>query len=184
VAGIAGPEAALDTLLALGLLDDHGLQAGWRGMSKRPHAAINPLARPLVASPDEKLTAAIAEAALPALGEAWQDDEGDFPRDLRAIEATLQALRAPAPDGALLDAAATAAVFFLFRLSQNARATVSLAKPVFAKLATGGHAPSALLLGHSIKAAERLGDTGFQDELLDAALEREDIEDGLMAQLK
>ncbi|MCP3969949.1 MAG: ATP-binding protein, partial [Rhodobacteraceae bacterium] len=47
VAGIAGPEAALDTLLALGLLDDHGLQAGWRGMSKRPHAAINPLARPL-----------------------------------------------------------------------------------------------------------------------------------------
>ncbi|MDJ0631456.1 MAG: CHAT domain-containing protein [Rhodobacter sp.] len=182
--GIAAAEAALERLLALGLMDDHGPQAGWPHMAKTRHAAINPLARPLAEAPDDDSLTAIAQEALPALAAAWQDDEGDFPYDLRAVEATLQALRAPAPDGAWLDAAATGAVIFLFELSQNAPAAVALAEPVFAKLAALAHPPSAPLLGHSIKAAERVGAVALQDRLLDAALARTDIEDRLMAQLK
>ena len=140
--GIAAPVAALDKLLALGLLDDHGNQAGWHGMTPVPHAATNPLARPLADGLDDDAAGHIATAALPALAKAWQDTDGDFPLDLRAVETTLQALRAAAPDAPLLDAAATSAVVFLFELSHNAPAAVALAEPVFAKLTALQHPPS------------------------------------------
>ena len=61
---------------------------------------------------------------------------------------------------------------------------MALAARVFARLAALGHAPSAPLLGHSIKAAARVGATELQDRLLDAALARSDIAEGLSAQLK
>ncbi len=182
--GVADPETALNKLLALGLLDDHGLQAGWRGMAKQPHAAINPLARPLADAMSDMDQERIAQVALPALAKAWQDDEGDFPFDLRAIEATLQAMRAPVEFGDVLVAAAESAVLFLFEMSQDAPAAVALAEPVFAKLSQFDHAPTAVLLGHSINAAERVGAVDLQHRLIDAALDRTDIEDRLMAQLK
>ncbi len=183
-AHIADPETPIDTLLALGLLDDHGQQAGWASMPKVQHIAINPLARPLAETPDTATEAAIAEAALPALTSAWQDSDGDFPFDMRAVETTVHALKAPVPNSAVLDAAATAAIIFLFILSQKPPAAVALAEPVFAKLTRLDHPPSAQFLGHSINAADQVAAVTFQDQLLDAALGRQDIEDGPMAQIK
>ena len=183
-AGIAEPEAALDRLLALGLLDDYGMQAGWPGMAKVPHAAVDPLARPLAAAPDEALAAKLAAAVLPALAAAWRDAEGGFPFDIRAVETTRLALDAKAPEPELLDAAATAAVIFLFRLCHNAPAAVALAEPAIERLEALGHKPSAPLLEQMINAAERIGEAALQDRLLEAALARDDIEAGHMAQLK
>ncbi|MEM8838446.1 MAG: hypothetical protein AAGE89_10170, partial [Pseudomonadota bacterium] len=182
--GISAPDAALHKLLALGLLDDHGLQAGWPGMTKSKHAAINPLARPLADELGEKDLARMAQVVLPLLAEAWQDDEGHFPYDLRAVEVTKTAMVSSGFDSNILAAAATCAVVFLFKLSENAPAAVRLAEPALDRLIAFNIPPSALLLGHTIRAAERVGAVDLQDRLIDAALDRTDIEDRALAQLK
>ena len=62
------------------------------------HAAVNPLARPLV---EDRLTdeeqAQLAAAAIAPLAEAWRDDQGDFPSDPRRVEAARLALMGSAP---------------------------------------------------------------------------------------
>ncbi len=153
--GLADPARALDRLLALGLLDDWGAMSVGRGAPSLPHAALNPLARPLA----DPLSAADAErlaaAALGPLAAAWRDGDGDFPYDPRAVEVTRLALLAGAPEPALLEAAAEAAVIFLFEIVHAAPAAVALARPALDALAAAGHPPGAVLLGKTINAAEQ-----------------------------
>lgn len=70
-AGIADPRGALERLLGLGLADD------WGALDGIPHAAANPLARPLAGELDEQ-TDRLAAAALPGLGAAWRRPDGAF----------------------------------------------------------------------------------------------------------
>ncbi|MEM8625458.1 MAG: AAA family ATPase, partial [Pseudomonadota bacterium] len=174
--GLADPARAIDRLLALGLLDDWGAMAGWPSMAPVPHAAANPLARPLAEPPPEDRLPALAAAALPALATAWQDHGGNFPFDSRAIEATRLALAAQPPDPALLDAAATAAVIALYDLGHNAPGALALGVPVLDALEAADHAPGAVLIGKLVNAAERTGDTALQERLLALALARDDLE--------
>ncbi|WP_422375698.1 CHAT domain-containing protein [Roseibium sp.] len=181
---ISAPNTGLKKLQALGLLDDHGLQAGWPRMTKIAHVAVNPLARPLADELGSDDQQKIAQAALPLLAKAWQGKDGDFPYDLRAVEVTLQSLKSASSDGELLDAAARSAVFFLFEIIENALAAVALAEPVFARLEAINFQPSAFLLGRTIKAADRIGAVELQDLLLSLAVGRKDIEERSLAQLK
>ncbi|MFC7455075.1 tetratricopeptide repeat protein [Insolitispirillum peregrinum] len=168
--GVTAPEPALGRLLALGLLDDYGPLAGWDGMQKVPHLAANPLARPLTdALADDQITVA-ADAALPELAQAWRDKEGDFPRDGRGVSACQMALQAASPDPAILEAAALAAVIFLFTHKRLAPQALELAVPAFDRLAAVGHAPGPLLFGHTIRAAQQAGQADLQDTLLQQAL--------------
>ena len=181
--GLADPARALDRLLALGLLDDWGVMSVGRGAPSLPHAALNPLARPLADPLSEAVAPRLAAAALAPLGTGWRAADGDFPYDPRAVEVTQLALLAGAPEPALLEAAAAAAVFFLFRRAHDARAAVALARPVLDALDAAGHPPGAMLLGHTINAAAQSGDVELQDRLLEKARGRDDIEPGLRAQL-
>ncbi|MEO1471655.1 MAG: ATP-binding protein, partial [Pseudomonadota bacterium] len=174
--GLADPARAIDRLLALGLLDDWGAMAGWPSMAPVPHAAANPLARPLAAPPPEDRAPALAAAALPALATAWQGHEGDFPRDQRAIEATRLALAARPTDPALLDAAALAAVIALYDYAHDAPGALALGVPALAALEAAGHTPGAVLIGKLVNAAERTGDTALQEHLIALALGRDDLD--------
>jgi tetratricopeptide (TPR) repeat protein len=180
--GLADPSRAMDRLLSLGLLDDWGMMAGWHGAPTSPHAAVNPLARPLASRLEPAATPVLAAAAAPRLGEAWRDHEGDFPRDARGVEASRIAIAAKDVDPALLEAAATGAVIFLYGRSHDANAALDLARPVLAALATAGHPPGPALLGQCVNAAERTGDAELQEQLLDQALARNDLDDSNRAQ--
>ncbi len=146
------------------------------------HAAANPLARPFADPLSEADEVRLAAAAAPPLAAAWRDAGGDFPYDSRAIEATRLALLSATPDPALLDAAAEAAVIFLYDLSHAAPAAVALARPALAALAAAGHPLSAVLLGKVVNAAGQLGDVDLHDRMLQQALARNDIEPGHRAQ--
>ncbi|SIT20375.1 CHAT domain-containing protein [Insolitispirillum peregrinum] len=168
--GVTDPKPALDRLLALGLLDDYGLLAGWDGMQKVLHLAANPLARPLTDALADDMLALAADAALPELAQAWRDEEGDFPRDERGVSACQMALQAASPDPAILETAALAAVMFLFHRQQLAPQALELAIPAFDRLAAVGHTPSPPLFGHTIRAAHQAGQADLQDTLLQQAL--------------
>ncbi|MEQ5869124.1 CHAT domain-containing protein [Sagittula sp. NFXS13] len=168
--GVADPDAALDRLLALGLLDDFGPMSGWHGMTEVPHLAANPLARPLAPVLPVDLAAAAADAALPELARAWRDTEGDFPVDPRGPAACRLALRATAPDPEVLEAAALAAVLHLFQRLGLAPAALALAEPALERLAEVGHDPGHQLSGHTINAARQAGDVALQAQLLEQAL--------------
>ncbi|OLS52638.1 CHAT domain-containing protein [Rhodovulum sulfidophilum] len=165
--GVAAPEPALDRLLALGLLDDFGAMAGWDGMPEVPHLAANPLARPLAPPLDPATAATAADAALPELARAWRGAEGNFPFDGRGIAACRLALAAAAPDPEVLEAAALAAVVFLFVRHGLAPQALALAIPALDRLAELGHTPGYLLFGHTINAAGQAGEVGLQEQLLD-----------------
>ena len=174
-AGIAEPDTALARLLTLGLVDDHGAQAGWPAMDKVAHAACNPLARPLADPPEAAAT--LAAAALPGLATGWRDNEDDFPFDPRGVEAARLALIADPADAQVLDQAAEAAVIFLFQKAHDAKAALALGRPVLARLADLGQAPSPVFSGHLSNAAKRVGDVDLQAALITAALERNDLPD-------
>ncbi|MBL3552683.1 tetratricopeptide repeat protein [Rhodovulum sulfidophilum] len=181
--GVAAPEPALDRLLALGLLDDFGAMAGWDGMPKVPHLAANPLARPLALPLDPATAATAADAALPELARTWRDAEGDFPFDGRGIAACRLALAAAAPDPKVLEAAALAAVVFLFARHRLAPQALALAIPALNRLGELGHTPGSLLFGHTINAAGQAGEVVLQEQLLEQALGSNRLDDNQRAQL-
>ena len=64
--GVEGTAAAVRRLLGLGLFDD------WGGIAGHPHAAANPLARPLAPALDPADRPRLARAAFPCLAAAWR----------------------------------------------------------------------------------------------------------------
>lgn len=92
--GVEEPAAALRRLVALGLFDDHGVVAG------HPHAAADPLARPLADALDPDHRPRLAKAAFPELDRAWADAAGGLPTDPRGVVAAMVALEGGAAPGA------------------------------------------------------------------------------------
>ena len=71
--GVEAPDKAIARLLGLGLLDD------WGALNAVPHAAANPLARPLAPPIDAADFPRLARAAMPGLIAAWHDPRDGFP---------------------------------------------------------------------------------------------------------
>ncbi|MFT3718265.1 CHAT domain-containing protein [Pseudorhodoferax sp.] len=161
--GVNAPAAARQRLLSLGLLDDWGIERA------TPHAAANPLARPLVPEPSEAQAQAAAQAAVPWLYRAWSESGGWLAPGARGCELCRLALLAPEADAAVLDTAATSAARYMHdALHATAAAIRTLLQPTLARLQQQGCRPSTALAHICFDCAERAGDP----ELQRAALER------------
>ncbi|WP_291992172.1 CHAT domain-containing protein [Candidatus Accumulibacter sp. ACC003] len=118
--GVLRTGNALDRLLGLGLVDD------WGALGGAPHAAVNPLARPLSKALDEATVSRLADAVLPVLGDTWRRKDGSFSWDARAVEVARLELAAVRPDAALLDAAAESAGRHFFQHHADAQRALDL----------------------------------------------------------
>jgi tetratricopeptide (TPR) repeat protein len=156
--GVEAPEAAISRLVGLGLIDD------WGALNAVPHAAANPLARPLAPPIDAADFPRVAGAALPGLVAAWRGSDGLFPADPRGVEAARFALAAGAEPAILEDAALSGAAW-LARVEGRTRDALDLLAPSFATFPQGyAIGPAFLRLG--VECAASLGEA----ELLDAML--------------
>ena len=161
--GVQMPAVALDRLLALGLLDDWGVQGAVAATS------VNPLARPLVDVLAADAAQRVAAEAVPVLADAWVDRDGDIAHDARGVELARLALLVPGADLATLARAATAAAVHLFRAcDEGRRALDDVLRPALARLAKAGQAPSAALARITFDCADRLGDTGTRRTALES----------------
>ena len=152
--GVETPPVALNRLLALGLLDDWGVQ----GVELA--ASVNPLARPLVDALPPEAAQRVAAETVPVLAEAWTDRDGYIAHDARGVELARLALLVPGANLATLDRAATAAAVHIFRgRDEGRRALDDVLRPALARLAGAGQAPSAALARIAFDCADRLGDT-------------------------
>jgi tetratricopeptide (TPR) repeat protein len=159
-AGVTDPQAALDRLLGLGLMDDWG----------NAHAAANPLARPLGGAEwTEDEQAMLAAAAMAPLATAWRDGEGDFPFDPRGVEAARLALLADAASD-VLDTTARAGAVFLFLKRHDAAAALDLFERALTLIERRGGSPSPHFLQIAAKCAERIGEVNRQIGLLEKGL--------------
>ena len=174
-AGVSDAEGALARLVALGLVDDWGQMSAWPSMAEHHHFAVNPLARTLGTAVAQDDLHALAGAAVAELSAAWRDSDGDFPRDPRGLEAARLAMAAPTPDPAVLDAAATAAVIFLFDISDHAAGALHLGQTVLDRLQALNHPPGAMLIGKLVNAASRIGAVETEERLIKLALDRDDL---------
>ncbi|UWQ13085.1 tetratricopeptide repeat protein [Aliiroseovarius sp. M344] len=173
--GIAEPEAALDRLLALGLVDDWGAISPWTDTLDLPHHAVNPLARSLEETLTEGDVSQISTPVLADLSAAWRDDEGDFPLDPRGLEAARLGLEASDPDPEILEAAAAAALKFLLDIREDAAAALTLGMAALERLEQMGHIPGPILPGKLVVAANRLGEVEIEEKLIEDTLQRGDL---------
>jgi tetratricopeptide (TPR) repeat protein len=174
-AGVSAPEVALSRLVALGLIDDWGEMAAWPGTAKHHHFAVNPLARTLGTALSPAEIPYVAAAAVVELSACWRDDDGDFPFDQRGLEAARLAMVAPIPDPDALDAAAAAAVIFLFDKSDDAREALRLGEAALVRLEEQSHAPGSVLMAKLISASKRIGAVETQERLIRLGLGRNDL---------
>ncbi len=149
-AGIRDPDAAIDRLLALGLLDD------WQPITTVEQLAANPLARPLI---EKKLNkeeqALLAAAAVKPLMDAWGFGD-DFPHDKRAVEVARIALMFQCPVK-MIETAAAAAGDYLFRQAHQAEAALSLLTAALEKIEAVNHQPAPDFFRLAAYCAEHLG---------------------------
>jgi tetratricopeptide (TPR) repeat protein len=175
--GISDPRQSLTRMIGLGLVDK------WADKIGIEHAAVNPLARPLVR---DKLTNAeqqhLATEAIAPLVKAWRKPGGDFPFDPRGVEAARLALMADAPAN-VLESAAFAAGVFWFSYRHNARATMQIMMPALAKIEEQGGSPRHQFLLLASNCAERIGEVGLQIELLEKGLALPSDEKNTFAQI-
>jgi tetratricopeptide (TPR) repeat protein len=156
--GVEAADAAVARLLALGLLDD------WGNAHGDPHAAANPLARPLAAAIEPADRPRLARAALPHLVKAWLDADGWFPVDPRGVAAAKIALDAGAAP-AVLEQAGTAGAAWYARIESDTRRALALIGRVIDAFPPGYAAdPRFLRLG--VECADLLGEAGLLDRLL------------------
>ncbi|MEF8766777.1 MAG: hypothetical protein ABTS16_23425 [Candidatus Accumulibacter phosphatis] len=145
-------------LLGLGLLDDHGQ------LADIAHAAVNPLARPLVDAIADDDARQWAAAALPALADAWIDgDTFRWPVAFAAEAWRLIQRAGSAAPARLIDAAT--AVLARHRHEQGDRAQAildQLVLPARQALAAQGHAPSRDFWSAVHDVADRAGDPGLR----------------------
>ncbi|MCM8598597.1 MAG: hypothetical protein NFW04_08065, partial [Candidatus Accumulibacter sp.] len=157
-AGVHDAAAAVQRLLGLGLLDDHGELGGVA------HAAVNPLARPLVDAIADDDARQWSAAALPALANAWVDGDAFRWSAAFAAEAWRLILRAEPPAPArLIDA--SAAVLARHRYDQGERAQAILDElllPARQALDAQGHVASAAFWRAAHDVADRSGHTDLR----------------------
>jgi tetratricopeptide (TPR) repeat protein len=167
--GVDAPAKAIARLLGLGLLDDWGAIGGF------PHAAANPLARPLAPKLDEDDRPRLACAAMPELATAWRDAADGFPLDHRGLEAAELAIRAGAEPAILEDAALSGAAW-LERVRGQTRDARELMATAFVAFPAGyAFGPNFLRLG--CECADRLGDMKLREALLAAPLRQIEPDD-------
>ena len=155
--GLTAAAAALDRLLALGLLDDWGTEGTEKAV------AANPLARPLAPAVGDDVAVTVAEAAVPLLAVDWRDADGEIHQDERGVELARLALSAPRSPAAVVDTAAVAAARFLFSRHEARRAHDDVLQPAWSRLAATHATPSAALARIAFDCAERLGETAIRD---------------------
>ena len=160
--GVEAPDAAITRLLGLGLLDD------WGQLGKAPHAAVNPLARPLAAALEETDRPRLCRKAWPELVVTWRDARGNFPVDARGLAAARIALSAKA-EPALLEPAVFAGAAWLERVEERTREALEIIRAAFAA-SSPDHALRADFLRLGVECADRLGDAAFIEALLAAAV--------------
>jgi len=158
--GVEAPDKAITRLLGLGLLDD------WGALNSIPHAAANPLARPLAPPIDPADFPRVARAAMPGLISAGRFPDGLFPFDPRGLEAARFALAAGAEPAILEDAAYSGAVWLegVEGRTREALALIGSAFATFLDCSTIG--PDFLRLG--VECADRLGEAARIDAFLAA----------------
>ena len=161
--GVDAAEPALDRLLALGLLDDLG------AMFNHPHAATNPLARPLAAALTEAKTKDLATRVAPELAGIWRNEDGGIPRSALVAEVARLALKGDV-DPATLDAAANAGARWLFHNMHDATTALdAILEPALARLDHIEAVPSAELLMIAFDCGERAGNVDLKLRCLDYA---------------
>ena len=162
--GVDDPPSCLRRLMGIGLIDDWGESRGV------PHAAANPLARPLGGAPlSEEEEHKLATAAILPLADAWRDEDGDFPFDPLGLEAARIALMADTPPD-ILDAAATAAGNFLFHKMHNARVALEILQLALRKMEERGASPKPGLFLLAANSAKRIGEIELQINLLEQGM--------------
>ena len=161
------PTAAINRLTGLGLIDI------WGETNNVPHAAANPLARPLVKGElGEKERKQLAAAAFHPLVEAWKDSEGDFPIDPRSIELCTVMLLGDAPVE-FLEKAAYSAARYLFRKEHNAKAALFFLKSALERIDANGKQPGPGFLLLAANCADRIGERELFVDLLERGVSLE-----------
>ena len=156
--GVEGAAAAVRRLLGLGLFDD------WGGIAGQPHAAANPLARPLAPGLDPADRPRLCRAAFPALAVAWRDAEGGFPVDPRGVVAAEIAL-AGGVEPAAVEATVLSGAAWLARTAGETRAAMALVAAALDAMPAGYAAdPGFLRLG--IECANSLGEAELLERLI------------------
>ncbi len=161
--GVAGPEAALDRLRALGLLT-----------GPEDEVILDRLARPLfpLFEAEEKRTS-IARACVAAVAKAWSDEDGDVFADRRSWELADMACRAGEGAEEIFLRAAEGAVFFGHRtqMGEDVGTGVALLKealrPGEGRDQALSPSPNALLW--ALTYAQRIGDSQAVDLFNDSS---------------
>ncbi|MFW6133757.1 MAG: CHAT domain-containing protein, partial [Planctomycetota bacterium] len=164
--GAKDAAAGLTRLIGLGLVDT------WGRINAVEHAAVNPLARPLVDALSDAEMNKLATAAMAPLAKAWADEDGDFPRSPLSVEAAWLALHGGV-DAAMIDAAAVAAGSYLFYDEHDARKALVFLKAALAKLDAQGEEARPAFFLLAANCAERVGKMDFRTALLERAIRLE-----------
>ena len=167
--GVEAPDKAIKRLIGLGLFDD------WGQINGIPHAAANPLARPLAPPLADEDRARLARAAMPELTKAWRDARTGFPFDARAVEAGLVAIVAGAEPAIVEDAAFCGAAWLERGQGRTREARDLIAKAFAACRAGYAFGPRFLRLG--CECADHLGDTELLLPLLVAPVRQAELGD-------
>ena len=160
--GVEKPEAAIARLLGLGLLDD------WGTIGEVPHAAANPLARPLAQAIKEADIPRLARAALPSFSKAWRNPDGGYPQDPRGLEAAQIALAAGA-EPAILEATVLAGAAWLEWSNNETRAAHALMAAAMGAIPEN-YAFDPQFLRLALECASRLGDADLIQKILAATM--------------
>jgi tetratricopeptide (TPR) repeat protein len=163
--GVGDPAACLRRLVGLGLVDDWTTTLA----DGSAHGAVNALARPLAGALREAEVERLAGAAIDAIAVAWRDDDGDFPSDMRGVEAARLAVAGNAA-AELLDRTAYAAGTFLFRRQDDARSALELLRAALGKIEGHAGSPRPQFLRLASDCAERIGENDLCISLLEQAL--------------
>jgi tetratricopeptide (TPR) repeat protein len=172
-AGIGDPQAALNRLIALGLVDHYGGN----------HLAANPLALTLVEKElSDTEQALLAADVISPLAKAWSDAEGVFPYDVRGVEAARLALLGNAP-ATVLEKASLAAGAFLFRQAHDADGALKIMTSALEHFDAENHPPDPYFFILAAQCAERIGETQQQRRLLTKGLKLQSDDKIAMAQV-
>jgi tetratricopeptide (TPR) repeat protein len=103
------------------------------------------------------------------LAEAWRDEDGDFPFVPRGLEAARICLLGEAPVD-IVDAAVAAAVVYLFRRQEDARAALDLIQLALGAIDRQEGEPSPNFIILAADCAERIGEADVQIAILEQGL--------------
>jgi tetratricopeptide (TPR) repeat protein len=162
--GVETPAPAVARLIGLGLLDL------FQSPGRLDEAAINPLARPLVAGLDEAHERMAASGAIARLFDLWKEGDRAPPGDQRGLETARLAMLADA-NATIISRSTYAAASFLFRGLHDARGALNNASRAIDALTARGDVPDVDLLRIAAECAGRLGEPVVRDAFIERAMQ-------------